>query len=76
MINFLPTMLLSVKMICPPTTVHNWTSFWNKEDAQSLERAKTRCHELYFDAPCLEVFAKVAPQTYRATCGRKVPEDR
>lgn len=74
MINFLPAMLLSAKLICPALTINNWTSEWTKQDTRNLKMAKTRCEKIYIDAPCLTVFSKVSPLTYRAICGKKIKE--
>ena len=44
------------------------TPFTNT-DNRNLEYARGRCVELYPSSPCLRVFAKMAPYTYRAICG-------
>lgn len=38
-------------------------------DEANFRIAIPRCGELYPASPCLKVFNKVAPYTYRATCG-------
>lgn len=42
---------------------------WNQRDYSELDRAKSRCAELYSDAPCLKKFIKVRELTYRVICG-------
>lgn len=54
---------------CIATLIINNTNTWNKDDQEHLERAKVRCGEIYFDAPCLKKFEKVERLTYRAICG-------
>ena len=51
------------------TVIINNTSVWNQTDQCHYDRAKTRCAELYPDAPCMKKFEKVKELTYRVVCG-------
>jgi hypothetical protein len=44
---------------------------WNKEDDANVLVAKSRCGEIYSDAPCLKKFIKKEPNNYNAICGEE-----
>lgn len=56
-------------VICIAANVINDTDVWNSIDQMSLDRAKTRCGELYKHSPCLKVFRKFEENLYGAICG-------
>lgn len=62
---------LALAISCPVTKMQNVTKFpWNDHDRSILKQAKTRCGELYPDAPCVKLFRKYGKQDYSVICGK------
>ena len=59
-------------MICAATIVINLTLTWTATDQATLNRAKIRCSEIYYDAPCLKKLVKKEELVYNAICGGRV----
>lgn len=57
--------------ICIAVVIVNLTGIWNKQDQQTLDRAQTRCAQLYPEAPCLKKLIKKDESTYNAICGER-----
>ncbi len=60
--------------ICLATVIINLTGTWTPDDQKTLDRAQTRCAELYPDSPCLKKFSKQEELMYRAICGEPHPK--
>ncbi len=66
------TALIALALNCPATVVKKPEGTkWEQADKASLKSAATRCAFHFPEAPCLKVFEKREPLTYRATCGEK-----
>lgn len=65
--------ILLVALSCPNTTLINQNKQpWNQEDYKILQSAKTRCSEIYPDAPCVKKFYKRPDENnYWVICGQK-----
>lgn len=58
-------------MECPKTReINKSKEAWTDQDRSVLKSAKTRCAQLYPEAPCLKSFYKLKPRSYYAHCGR------
>lgn len=58
-----------VSVSCAMTVITNKTNVWNTKDEATLQHAKSRCAQLYSDAPCLTKFIKKDALTYQCACG-------
>ena len=58
-------------LVCAATIIVNNTKSWTETDKRSLSYAKTRCEQIYKDAPCLKKFTKKEELVYQAICGKK-----
>lgn len=64
------SLLLLLALSCPKTVIINDSGLpWNDHDEQMLSQSKTRCKELYSDAPCVKKFYKKEEQNYWVICG-------
>lgn len=43
---------------------------WDLRDQQALDRARVGCVVYHSASPCLKIFTRVEPGTYRAVCAR------
>ena len=56
--------------LCGKPQIVNNTNSWTLHDEEVLNRAKTRCGEIWKDAVCLKKFVKIETGRYMAGCGK------
>lgn len=59
-------------LVCAAAIIVNNTNSWTETDKKNLAYAKTRCEQIYKEAPCLKRFIKTEELVYRAICGKNI----
>lgn len=69
----LSVLLLAAELTCGHYKIDNRSSEPLTEyDYKTIERARDRCQEKFpKTSPCLKVFIKTAPKSYKVICGPK-----
>jgi hypothetical protein len=63
------TLSIYLSLCIPPRIVNTSKELWNKHDTKILETAQKRCGQKYPDSPCVKLFWKTKPKSYRVICG-------
>lgn len=63
--------VISLYLLCSaPNIVNTSDEAWNDHDQKILRSATKRCGEIYNEAPCVKLFHKTEPRSYRVICGK------
>jgi len=74
--NLLISYLVAASIGCPQTKmVNNSQMPWVQQDIVNLGEGKKKCEVMYPDMPCVQEFAKMAPNNYLVTCGPRTKLD-
>jgi hypothetical protein len=66
------SVLVFTLLNCSNTIIKNDSSEeFNKHDQKVLNSTKARCSHYYPESPCVKLFWKTKPRSYRVICGAK-----